>query len=380
MERLGEAVDAAVAGDEPAIRDRIAGDQFRQAFPAIADNARAFRQFLRRGIQYLVTDAGIRQFLDVGTGLPTAQNTHEVAQLLEPTARVVYVDNDPLVLAHARALMTSTAEGRTAFVLGDFMEPDAFLNDPKLQETLNLDEPVGLLLIAMLRFNARSNPVPSRTTHNTFIEVAWTIVPIMILLVIAVPSFKLLFFQLNVPPADLTVKATGKQWYWSYSYPDNGKFEFDSLMLQDQERQKVTPEPPRLLAVDNEMVVVLRVGLVVPYGARAATAAFATLYETLVMMASGGLLAGAIFLLWPGPPIAVPVGGGRSITAPLALLSLAIGGPLLVLAEARIFPKLAMTASMPFPGVGREALPVALGRRLLPDRAMLAAIRRHFRI
>ena len=112
-----------------------------------------------------------------------------------------------------------------------------------------------LLLIAMLRFNARSNPVPSRTTHNTFIEVAWTIVPIMILLVIAVPSFKLLFFQLNVPPADLTVKATGKQWYWSYSYPDNGKFEFDSLMLQDNERQKITPEPPRLLAVDNEMVV-----------------------------------------------------------------------------------------------------------------------------
>jgi cytochrome c oxidase subunit 2 len=112
-----------------------------------------------------------------------------------------------------------------------------------------------LLLTVMLRFNARSNPVPSRTTHNTFIEVAWTIVPIMILLVIAVPSFKLLFFQLNVPPADLTVKATGKQWYWSYSYPDNGKFEFDSLMLQDNERQKITPEPPRLLAVDNEMVV-----------------------------------------------------------------------------------------------------------------------------
>ena len=76
-----------------------------------------------------------------------------------------------------------------------------------------------LLLIIMVRFNARSHPIPSRTTHNTLLEVAWTTIPIVILLVIAVPSFKLLFFQLIPPPADLTVKATGKQWYWSYSYP-----------------------------------------------------------------------------------------------------------------------------------------------------------------
>src|SRR5262249_4979460 len=82
--------------------------------------------------------------------------------------------------------------------------------------------------IVMVRFNARANPAPSRTTHNTLIEIAWTIIPIMILMFIAVPSFKLLFFQLNVPPADLTVKATSKQWFWSYSYPDNGGFEFDS--------------------------------------------------------------------------------------------------------------------------------------------------------
>jgi cytochrome c oxidase subunit 2 len=109
-----------------------------------------------------------------------------------------------------------------------------------------------LLVIIMVRFNARSHPVPSRTTHNTLLEVAWTTIPIMILLVIAVPSFKLLFFQLIPPPADLTVKATGKQWYWSYSYPDNGKFEFDSLMLKANE---LKPGQPRLLAVDNEMVV-----------------------------------------------------------------------------------------------------------------------------
>ena len=112
-----------------------------------------------------------------------------------------------------------------------------------------------LLVIVIVRFNARANPIPSRTTHNTLIEVLWTIVPIGILMSIAVPSFKLLFLQLNLPAADLTVKATGKQWYWSYSYPDHGKFEFDSLMLQDADRKKMQPEPPRLLAVDNEMVV-----------------------------------------------------------------------------------------------------------------------------
>jgi cytochrome c oxidase subunit II len=111
---------------------------------------------------------------------------------------------------------------------------------------------LALLVIVMVRFNARANPTPSRTTHNTLIEVLWTIIPIVILILIAVPSFKLLFFQLNLPPADITVKATGKQWYWSYSYPDNGKFEFDSLMLKAGELKQ---DQPRLLAVDNEMVV-----------------------------------------------------------------------------------------------------------------------------
>ena len=108
-----------------------------------------------------------------------------------------------------------------------------------------------LLVIIIVRFNARANPTPSRTTHNTFLEVAWTVIPVAILVVIAVPSFRLLFLQLNTPQADLTVKATGKQWYWSYSYPDS-KFEFDSIMLQDKDRK---PDQPRLLAVDNEMVV-----------------------------------------------------------------------------------------------------------------------------
>jgi cytochrome c oxidase subunit II len=106
---------------------------------------------------------------------------------------------------------------------------------------------LALLVMVVVKFNARNNPVPSRTTHNTLIEVAWTLIPVLILVGIAVPSFRLLFLQLDVPKADLTVKATGKQWYWSYSYPDNGKFEFDSLLVQDKQ--------PRLLGVDNEMVV-----------------------------------------------------------------------------------------------------------------------------
>jgi cytochrome c oxidase subunit 2 len=112
---------------------------------------------------------------------------------------------------------------------------------------------LALLLIIIVRFNARANPTPSRTTHNTLLEVAWTLVPVAILVMIAIPSFKLLFYQLNIPQADLTVKATGKQWYWSYSYPDNGKFEFDSLMVRDEKQLRT--DQPRLLGVDNEMVV-----------------------------------------------------------------------------------------------------------------------------
>ena len=106
---------------------------------------------------------------------------------------------------------------------------------------------LALLIMVVVKFNAKANPVPSRTTHNTLIEVAWTLIPVLILVAIAVPSFRLLFQQLDIPKADLTIKVTGKQWYWSYAYPDHGKFEFDSLMAQDKK--------PRLLGVDNEMVV-----------------------------------------------------------------------------------------------------------------------------
>jgi cytochrome c oxidase subunit 2 len=111
---------------------------------------------------------------------------------------------------------------------------------------------LALLIYIMVKFNARANPTPTRTTHNTLIEVLWTVIPVIILVFIALPSFRILFFQLNTPPADLTIKATGKQWYWTYAYPDNGNFEFDSLILTEKERK---PDQPRLLSVDNEIVV-----------------------------------------------------------------------------------------------------------------------------
>ena len=111
-----------------------------------------------------------------------------------------------------------------------------------------------LLLICIVKFNSKANPTPSRTTHNTMIEVAWTVIPVIILVVIAIPSFRILFVQLNTPPSDLTIKATGNQWNWTYTYPDE-KIEFTSIMLTEAERQRQNPVPPRLLGVDNPIVV-----------------------------------------------------------------------------------------------------------------------------
>ena len=111
---------------------------------------------------------------------------------------------------------------------------------------------LALLVIVVVKFNARANPTPTRTTHNTAIEVAWTLIPVLILVAIAVPSFRLLFEQTNVPPADLTVKATGKQWFWSYNYPDQGNFEFDSIMIPEKD---LKPGQSRLQSVDNPLVV-----------------------------------------------------------------------------------------------------------------------------
>jgi cytochrome c oxidase subunit 2 len=113
---------------------------------------------------------------------------------------------------------------------------------------------LALLVIVVVKFNAKANPVPSRTTHNTLIEVAWTLIPVLILVSIAVPSFRLLFLELDLPKADLTIKATGNQWNWTYTYPDD-KIEYTSIMLSEEDRAKLNPPPPRLLGVDHAIVV-----------------------------------------------------------------------------------------------------------------------------
>lgn len=109
-----------------------------------------------------------------------------------------------------------------------------------------------LLIIAMVRFNRKANPVPSKTSHNTLIEVLWTVLPVMILMVIAIPSFRLLYKQLIIPPAEVTIKATGSQWFWSYDYPDEGDISFDANLVPDDE---LKPGQPRLLATDEVVVV-----------------------------------------------------------------------------------------------------------------------------
>ncbi|WP_240139255.1 SAM-dependent methyltransferase [Streptomyces sp. MUM 178J] len=130
--------------------DREAGDQIRNLHPGIVDYAMADRHFLGRSVHHLAGEAGIRQFLDIGTGLPSADNTHEVAQRVAPDARVVYVDNDPLVLAHARALLTSSPEGRTDYLDADLRDVDSILE--QAAKTLDLSEPVALMLLGVVIF------------------------------------------------------------------------------------------------------------------------------------------------------------------------------------------------------------------------------------
>ena len=132
--------------------DHALAEAILEAVPSMRAMARANRAFLGRAVRYLAGEAGIRQFLDIGTGIPTAGNTHEVAQAVAPDARVVYVDNDPIVLAHARALMSSHAAGETAFIFADLRRPEAILGDPTLTATLDLGRPVAVMLVAILMF------------------------------------------------------------------------------------------------------------------------------------------------------------------------------------------------------------------------------------
>jgi hypothetical protein len=130
--------------------DRVAGEATIAAYPAIRASARANRAFLARSVRYLAAEAGIRQFLDIGTGLPTANNTHEVAQSVAPESRIVYVDNDPLVLSHARALLNSSPEGVTDYLDADLRDVDRILE--MAAKTLDFTQPVGIMLLAILHY------------------------------------------------------------------------------------------------------------------------------------------------------------------------------------------------------------------------------------
>ncbi|HTX86177.1 MAG TPA: SAM-dependent methyltransferase [Streptosporangiaceae bacterium] len=137
-----------LGGKDNFAADRVAAEQVIEVRPAIRTDVRANRAFLGRAVRYLAGPAGIRQFLDIGTGLPSADNTHEVAQSVAPESRIVYVDNDPIVLAHARALLTSKPEGVTAYLDADLRDPEAIL--ARAGQTLDLAQPVAIMLVAVL--------------------------------------------------------------------------------------------------------------------------------------------------------------------------------------------------------------------------------------
>lgn len=141
-----------LGGKDNFAADRALGDAMVQAIPTLKSMARANRAFLARAVRYLAAEAKIRQFLDIGPGIPTAGNTHEVAQEVAPDARVLYVDHDPLVLAHARALISNSPSGQTEFIMADLQEPEKILADPALPRILDMDEPVGLILVGILMY------------------------------------------------------------------------------------------------------------------------------------------------------------------------------------------------------------------------------------
>ena len=144
--------DYLLGGKDNFAADRETAETVMQSWPSVRTAARENRAFLGRAVRYLVQERGIRQFLDVGTGLPAANNVHEVAQALQPECRVVYADNDPIVLAHARALLASSPEGRTTYIDSDLRNPEKILASPEVAKTLDLSQPVALMLVAVLHF------------------------------------------------------------------------------------------------------------------------------------------------------------------------------------------------------------------------------------
>jgi SAM-dependent methyltransferase len=144
--------DYYLGGKDHFAADRETGELAMRSGPGGPPAVRENRAFLGRAVSYLVREAGIRQFLDIGTGLPSADNVHEVAQAVVPECRVVYVDNDPIVLAHARALLVGTPQGRTEYIDADLREPEKILASAAVGETLDLSRPVALMLVAILHF------------------------------------------------------------------------------------------------------------------------------------------------------------------------------------------------------------------------------------
>jgi S-adenosyl methyltransferase len=144
--------DYLLGGKDNFAADRQSGDELRKVFPAVELAAQENRRFMRRAVHYLAAGRGIKQFLDIGVGMPIAPNVHQIAQAVHPAARVAYVDHDPVVAVHARALLTGTVPGVRVFVPGDLRRPLPILDSPALRGTLDLQQPVGLLLFAVLHF------------------------------------------------------------------------------------------------------------------------------------------------------------------------------------------------------------------------------------
>ena len=147
---IARVYDYWLGGKDNFAPDRQLGEQTLQAYPNLVFSVRANRAFLARTVRFLAREAGIRQFLDIGTGIPTANNTHEVAQRIAPDSRIVYVDNDPIVLSHARALLKSSPQGACAYLDADMRDPDAIL--PAAAGTLDFGQPIAVMLIAVMHF------------------------------------------------------------------------------------------------------------------------------------------------------------------------------------------------------------------------------------
>ena len=144
--------DYFLGGKDNFAADRETAARALEVWPSVQVSVRENRAFLGRAVRYLAAEAGIDQFLDIGSGLPNVTNVHEVAQGINPAAHVVYADNDPIVLAHARALLTSSPEGKCAYIQADLRDPEMILNDPATRDTLDFSRPIGLLIVAVLHF------------------------------------------------------------------------------------------------------------------------------------------------------------------------------------------------------------------------------------